>query len=92
MEEALANLGYASLVVARPSLLAGDRAATGQPPRLAERFTLGLLAPFARALPNRLRPIDAAQVARALRTACLEGRPGLRTLNSAELQTLAATV
>jgi len=33
-EVALADLGFESLVIARPSLLAGDRAALGQAPRL----------------------------------------------------------
>ena len=42
MEAELASLGFERLVIARPSLLAGDRAATGQATRWAERLTLAL--------------------------------------------------
>lgn len=90
MERAVAQLGYASLVIARPSLLAGDRAATGQPQRLGERLALGVFGPVARLLPARIRPIDAARVARALCAACLQGTSGVRVIDSAELQRLGA--
>ena len=36
MEVAVMQLGYESIVVAEPSLLLGDRAALGQPPRASE--------------------------------------------------------
>lgn len=90
MEQTAARLGYASLVIARPSLLAGDRAATGQPVRRGERTALGLLTPIAWLLPAGVRPIDADRVARAMRLALLQGTPGLRVLESAELQRLGA--
>lgn len=87
-EAALAGIGFASLVIARPSLLAGDRAALGQSPRLAEGLALTLTRPFAGLIPKAWRPIDAASVARALLRAVQEGRPGVRVLESAELQEL----
>jgi uncharacterized protein YbjT (DUF2867 family) len=65
-EEALARLKFEGLVIARPSLLVGDREALGQPARPAERvatFVSRLLGPL---IPASYRPIDAADVARAL--------------------------
>ena len=59
------RLGFASLVIARPSLLAGDRAALGQPQRPGERLALALTAPLAALIPKAWRPIEAATVARA---------------------------
>jgi uncharacterized protein YbjT (DUF2867 family) len=38
MEAAIAQLGYESVVIARPSLLLGDRAALGQPARSGETW------------------------------------------------------
>ena len=90
MEEALARLGFDTLAIARPSLLAGDRRATGQPPRRGERIALALLAPLAPLLPARIRPIEAARVARALRAALASGVHGVHVLESAELQRLGA--
>lgn len=88
MEEALAGLGFVSLVIARPSLLAGDRAALGQPVRTGERLALALAAPLAPLIPKAWRPIAAATVARAMLRALAEGRPGMRIVGSAELQEL----
>ena len=88
MEEALAGLGFASLVIARPSLLTGDRAALGQPPRLGERLALAATAPLAPLIPKAWRPIAAATVARAMQRALAEARPGVRIVESSELQEL----
>lgn len=88
MEAALAALGFPCLVVARPSLLAGDRSALGQPVRHAETFALALARPLAPLLPGAWRPIAALTVARALRVALAQARPGTRILSSAEMQDL----
>jgi uncharacterized protein YbjT (DUF2867 family) len=88
MEDAVSALGFATLVIARPSLLAGDRAALGQAPRRAERLALKLTAPVAALIPLAWRPIAAATVARAMVRALAEARPGVRIVESAELQTL----
>ena len=90
MEAAITALGFESLTIARPSLLAGDRAATGQPSRLGERLTLALTAPLAGLIPKAWRPIEAACLARALQRALDEGRPGVRLFESGELQDLGA--
>lgn len=87
-EQALARLGFGSLVIARPSLLAGDRHALGQPRRPAEALALRLAAPLAGWLPIGWRPIDAATLARALLRALAEARPGVQVLASAQLQRL----
>jgi uncharacterized protein YbjT (DUF2867 family) len=87
-EQALTRIGYPVFVIARPSLLAGDRAATGQPVRRGETLALRVFEPMARLLPQRLRPISAASVARALCRACVEGRPGVRVIESEELERL----
>jgi len=88
MEEALAALGFASLVIVRPSLLAGDRASLGQPQRTGEQFALALTAPLSALIPKAWRPISAATVARAMMRALADARPGVRIVESAELQEL----
>lgn len=90
MEAELAMLGFTSLVLARPSLLAGDRASLGQPARPAERLALALTAPLRPFIPQAWRPIEAAVVARALLRALSRPEPGVRILNSALLQQLGA--
>ncbi len=88
METALMTLGFPTLVIARPSLLAGDRATLGQAPRLAERLSLAALLPVAGLIPPAWRPVEAAVVARALRRAIAGGASGITVLNSADLQRL----
>ena len=86
MEQALIGLGFASLVIVRPSLLAGDRSPLGQPQRPGVRRALALTAPLAALIPKAWRPIAAATVARAMRRALADARPGVRFVESAELQ------
>jgi uncharacterized protein YbjT (DUF2867 family) len=86
MESALAACGFDSLIIARPSLLAGDRASLGQPARLAERWTLALTAPLWPLMPSAWRPIQADVVARALVAAVAGARPGTSIIESGELQ------
>jgi uncharacterized protein YbjT (DUF2867 family) len=88
MESALRALRFERLVIARPSLLAGARAALGQPPRLGERLTLGLLAPVVSLIPASVRPIEAAVVARAMRLALRTEGLSLQVLESGALQAL----
>ena len=86
MEAALQGVGFASLTIARPSLLAGNRAALGQPVRLGERLGLALTAPLGGLVPAAWRPIHADVVARALLRALAAGRPGVQVMESARLQ------
>jgi uncharacterized protein YbjT (DUF2867 family) len=87
-EAALATLGFDSLVIARPSLLLGQRSALGQPVRPGERLAEAITRPLGGLIPKAWRPIEAATVARALRMALLDGTPGVRFVESGELQTL----
>lgn len=87
-EAALAAVGFEVLVIARPSLLVGDRESLGQPSRIGERLGLALAVPLAPLIPLRWRPIPARTVARALLAALADARPGVRVVESAELQRL----
>ncbi|HEY3645945.1 MAG TPA: nucleoside-diphosphate sugar epimerase [Gammaproteobacteria bacterium] len=66
LEEALAKLPFAGLVMARPSLLSGDREQLGQALRRGEIVgaALGKLAGFL--IPANYKPIAASAVAKAL--------------------------
>jgi len=88
MEAAVATLGFDSVVIARPSLLAGEREALGQPSRAGEQWALRLSAPFAGLIPKSVRPIQARTVARGMLAALGEARPGVCFVESAELQDL----
>jgi len=88
MEAAIATLGFDVVVIARPSLLAGDRAALGQKTRIGERVGLWLTAPFGALVPRSVRPIAAGRVAAAMLAALRQARPGVRIVLSGELQTL----
>ncbi len=88
MEAAVGALGFASVVIARPSLLAGDRAALGQPARSGERLALLLTTPLAALIPKSVRPIAARTVARGMLAALRQQRPGVRIVESGELQQL----
>ena len=88
VEAELAGMNFSSLVLARPSLLAGNRSATGQPRRLGEKLALMVALPLGRLVPAAWRPIQASVVALALLRAVREGRPGRRVLSSAEMQSL----
>ena len=90
MEAAVAALGFAQVVIARPSLLVGDRAARGQPVRAGEALALRLSTPLALLVPRSVRPIAASTVARGMLEAMRESRPGVRVVASGELQTLGA--
>ncbi|WP_194727277.1 NAD(P)H-binding protein [Noviherbaspirillum malthae] len=66
LEEALKVLGFEGLVIARPSLLTGDRQMLGQSPRAGEKLGMvagTLLRPL---IPANYRPIAAADVACAI--------------------------
>jgi uncharacterized protein YbjT (DUF2867 family) len=89
-EHAIAALGFESMVIARPSLLLGDRTALGQPTRPGERIAAALSAPLGWLMPRSVRPIEATTVARALVRSVQRGEPGLFALSSGTLQVLGA--
>ncbi len=88
MEAAVSALGFERLVIARPSLLAGDRAALGQPLRTGEQLALWLTGPIAGLIPKGMRPINARAVARGMMVALRQTRAGVRIVESGELQEL----
>lgn len=88
MEAALSALKFECLVIARPSLLTGDRASLGQRARPAERLALAASAPLSALIPKAWRPIAASTVARAMLRALEDPAPGVRILESGTLQEL----
>jgi len=76
LEDALARLPFEGWVIARPSLLVGDREALGQPTRWGEELGERLGRALAWLVPADYKPIEAAAVARALLRAvpCAQGR------------------
>ncbi len=88
MEEALAQLGYQTLVIARPSMLAGDRAALAQPERPGEHIALLATRWLKPLIPANYRAIAADDVAQALLKAVQQMKEGKRVLLSGEMQPL----
>jgi len=86
MQQAIAGLGYQTLVIAQPSLLVGDRAALGQPVRNAEVLVARLLRPVMGFVPKGVRPIAAGDVAAAMLKATLAGQAGTRIPGSGLMQ------
>jgi uncharacterized protein YbjT (DUF2867 family) len=84
-EEALAQVPFEGLVIARPSLLTGDREALGQPVRTAERVATAVSRLLGPLIPANYRPVAAVRVARALCTRVPTAR-GRVVLLSGELQ------
>src|SRR5690606_25113743 len=85
LEDALAALSLQALVIARPSLLLGDRQRLGQPHRRGEHLAAIAGRWLRPLLPARVRGIAAADVAAALADA-LPGASGRRVLDSARMQ------
>ena len=89
LEQAVKTLGFACVLLARPSLLLGDRATLGQPTRIGERIGAALNVPLKWVLPDSVRPIEARTVALGLMRAVHQcDRPGVFTVPSHELQVL----
>lgn len=86
-EQALIDIGFDALIIARPSLLLGDRASLGQPTRFGERLAVMAAGPLAGMIPRKWRPIHAATVARAMLRTLRECVPGTTILESADLLT-----
>ena len=85
LEEGLAQLGFSTLVFARPSLLAGNRQSLGQPARVGEKLALAASRLWAPLIPRNYRAIEAAAVAHAL-LQTVQGSHGDRLLSSGEMQ------
>lgn len=86
MEMNLARMGFKSLVIARPSLIDGDRAALHQAGRAGEGLGLMLARGMRAFIPADYRAIAAGDVAKALVNAVHAGKPGVETLMSGAMQ------
>ena len=86
MEAQVCALGFDTVVIARPSLLTGDRASLHQPRRVAEEWALHAFKWLIPLIPANYRPVDAGQVACALVKALQTATPGCHVLLSGELR------
>ena len=68
LEDALSALPFLGLVIARPSLLAGNREILGQPVRGGEGIALAVSRLLGPLFPKNYRPVPAANVANTLLT------------------------
>lgn len=91
MEAAVCALGYSSVVIARPSLLAGDRETLGQPARSGERLGMIVSRWMRPLIPHNYRSIAGADVAHALVAAVRKNKTGVKTLLSGDMQGTART-
>lgn len=85
LEQSLAELGFATLVIARPSFLAGNREALGQPVRSGETLALRISRWLAPLVPDNYKSIAASAVAGALLQA-VPRRRGFHILSSGAMR------
>ncbi len=86
MEQAVLGLGFAGVVIARPSMLTGDRESLQQAARPAERLIQSFMRLIQPLTPANLRAISASDVARSLIEAVKTRGPGVHILPSGDLQ------
>lgn len=82
VEDALRGVGFGSLVIARPSLLLGDRGESRPGERVGivmSRLLKPLLSPL------RARPVEAADVGAAIVALARASQPGVSVVHSADL-------
>ena len=85
-EDAIANLGYTSVSIVRPSLLVGDRRTLAQAERPGERIGLLLSQLLAPLIPAHYLPVRASDVAAGLVLTVKAGKPGVQRVLSGALQ------
>lgn len=91
MEAAVARLGYASVSIVRPSILAGDRDALKQTARPGEQIGLKVMRALSFLIPANYQAIEAADVARALHRMVTDNNSrGTHIALSGELRELGA--
>lgn len=86
MEEAVNQLGFKSIVIARPSLLAGDRGALKQPARVAEKLALMAFKWLKPLIPAHYRAVSAHSVAMAMVHTLQTAGDGKHVLLSGDMQ------
>lgn len=77
LEDAVMALGFTSVTVVRPSVLVGGRKEF----RLGEEIAMRM----SWALPRKYRAVPVRDVARALVSAAIEDRPGVRVIENSEI-------
>ncbi len=85
-EDDMHSLGFATLAIARPSFLAGDRESLGQPVRSGEGLALRVSQWLKPLIPANYRSVDVRKVAAALLQLVPAGRTGTQVVPSGELQ------
>ncbi len=86
MEAAVSALGFDAVVIARPSLLAGDRDALKQPQRVAEKLSLVALELFKPLIPANYQSINASRVAESMVGKLQTAGSGQHVLLSGDMQ------
>ena len=86
MEVAVSELGFKTVVIARPSLLAGDRGVLNQPERVAEKLSLIVFNWLKPLIPSDYRAIDARSVARAMVYTLQTATSGRHVMLSGDMQ------
>jgi uncharacterized protein YbjT (DUF2867 family) len=82
VELALRRMGWPSLSILRPSVIAGERAESRPVERLSEHLL--------RFAPATWRPVAAADIAAAMVTLALQSRPGVTVVESRDIASLAS--
>ncbi len=86
MEDAVSHLGFETLVIARPSLLSGDRGALRQPERMAEKLSLVAFKLLKPLIPANYQSISASSVAVAMVKTLQTAGTGQHVLLSGDMQ------
>ena len=86
VEQAVAQIGFATLVIARPSMLVGDRSAVHQPERRGELIAAAISKALRPLIPANYRAIHVRDVAQALVAAVARGVAGRQLLLSGQMQ------
>ncbi len=86
MEEAIGLLGYKSVIIARPSFLAGDREALLQNTRPGEKIALVAMKLLNPLIPKNYQAVQASDVAANMYAQVRRGKAGATVLLSGKLQ------
>jgi uncharacterized protein YbjT (DUF2867 family) len=86
MEQGLIAMGFARLVIARPSIIDGDRAALGQNHRRGEDVALRVMKALGRIIPRAFAPITGATIAHAMRLRLAADGERVEILRSGQMQ------
>ncbi|TAM50099.1 MAG: NAD-dependent epimerase/dehydratase family protein [Burkholderiaceae bacterium] len=88
MEQAVCRQGFDSVVIVRPSIIAGDRSSLQQPGRSAEGWSLRAMRLLNPLVPANYKTVRPDQVARTLIRAVKAGQPGVQRIPSGRMQAL----